>query len=84
MIHPKQPFSLSDRYALGDDELLLITNYGEYCITVTEFDAFNEDMTVHYGEMGKSFDIIMVVDCYNHKWIGDAIWQRFQKLGVTQ
>lgn len=84
MIHPKQPLNVSDRYALGDDELLIITNYGEYCIMVDEFDSFNEDMAVHYGEMGKTFEILMVVDCYNHKWMGDAIWHRFQKGECTQ
>jgi len=70
---------LSEKINLKENEILIISNHGDYVIKAVEWDSFQEDVQVSYGEEGKSFKTLLVVDYYNNKYTHESAEQCFTK-----
>jgi len=74
--------NISEKLKLKDGLILIISNYGDYIIYASEWDTFQENMQVSYGEYGKHFKTLLVIDEFSRKFDHTTADRYFSLKGV--
>jgi len=76
----KMKMKIAEQLKLKDNQILVLTNHGDFVINPEDWDQFQEDNKVSYGENGETFDTLLVINAGNEKMLEDTAWEIYSNL----